>query len=135
MTLKRFALLCTAVPLLLCACAEPPPAPAAKSVSLTLAPGQKADVGAGITLAYDSYSDSRCPKTVWCIWAGELVYRFTITSAQSSESFGITLPKTSYVSKVGGARIDIAPSSVPPPAPAPDSAAAQYLLKLTVTRP
>lgn len=135
MTLKRFALLCSTLPLLLCACAEPPAAPAAKSVTLTLAPGQKADAGAGITLAYDSYSDSRCPKTVWCVWAGELVYRFTIKSAQSPEAFDITLPKTSYVSKIGGVRIDIDPASVPPPAPAPDSAAAQYVLKLTVTRP
>ena len=66
MTLKRFALLSTALPLLLCACAvQPPAAPVARSVSLTLAPGQKADAGGGMALAYDSYSDSRCPKTVF----------------------------------------------------------------------
>lgn len=137
MTLTRFALLCSALPLALCACADPPPAtPAPKSMTLTLAPGQQADVGAGMTLAYDSYSDSRCPKTVWCVWAGELVYRFTIKSAAASEAFGLTLPNTSHLSRLGGgARIEIDPASVPPPAPAPDSAAAQYLLKLTVSRP
>ncbi|GAB3455661.1 hypothetical protein GCM10027321_08520 [Massilia terrae] len=135
MTLKRFALLCAALPLLLSACAgDPPAAPAPKSVSLTLAPGQKADAGGGMTLAYDSYSDSRCPKTVWCVWAGELVYRFTLAAAKSSDTFSVTLPNTWYVSKaLGGTRIAIDPASVPPPAQG--SAAAQYILTLTVSRP
>lgn len=137
MTPKRFALLCAVLPSLLSACVnQPPAAPAAKSMTLTLAPGQQADVGGGMTLTYDSYSDSRCPKTVWCVWSGELVYRFTLVSARSSEAFGVTLPNTSHVSQaLADTRIAIDPASVPPPAPAPDSAAAQYLLKLTVSRP
>lgn len=135
MMFERLALPCAILPLLLSACAaDPPAAAAAKSVTLTLAPGQNADVGGGMTLTYDSYSDSRCPKTVWCVWAGELVYRFTLASAKSSEAFSVTLPNTRHVSKaLGGASIAIDQASVPPPAQG--TAAAQYVLKLTVTRP
>ncbi|MGZ5200903.1 MAG: hypothetical protein ACXWC4_14120 [Telluria sp.] len=128
----RLTLLCAALPLALCACAGPR---AAAPQTVTLAPGEHADIGNGDTLTYDSYSDSRCPRGVWCVWSGELVYRFTVATPRASESFAVTLPNTSHVSTaLAGARIALDPARVPPP-PHEGSAPAQYSVTLTVSRP
>lgn len=128
----RSAVLYAALPCALCACAAPR---AAAPVTVTLAPGERADIGRGATLAYDSYNDSRCPKGVWCVWSGELVYRFTVATPAASESFAITLPNTQHVSTaLGGARISLDPSRVPAP-PHEGTLPAQYAVTLTVSRP
>jgi hypothetical protein len=132
MTPIRPALLCAVLPVALCACADPRPA---APQTVTLARGQHADIGQGATLAYDSYSDSRCPKGVWCVWAGELVYRFTVTTSATSESFAVVLPNTRHVSAaLGGARIALDPARVPPP-PHDGTVPAQYSVTLSVSRP
>lgn len=131
MTTIRSALLCAALPFALSACAVPH---AAAPVQVTLAPGERASIGQGETIIYDSYSDSRCPKGVWCVWSGELIYRFTVVTPKASESFAITLPNTRRVSSaLGGARIALDPARVPPPHEG--SSPAQYAVTLTVSRP
>jgi hypothetical protein len=132
MTPIRFALLCAALPFALCACASPH---AAAPQTVMLAPGQHADIGNGDTLTYDSYSDSRCPTGVHCVWAGELVYRFTVATPKANESFTVTLPNPSHVSAaLGGANIALDPARLPP-APHEGSSTAQYSVTLTVSRP
>jgi hypothetical protein len=132
MTPIRPALLCAVLPLALSACAGQH---AAAPRTITLAPGGHADIGNGATLAYDSYSDSRCPRGVWCVWSGELVYRFTASNGKDIEPFTVTLPNTSHVSTaLGGARIVLDPARVPPP-PHDGSSPAQYSVTLTVSRP
>ncbi|MGZ5201582.1 MAG: hypothetical protein ACXWC4_17600 [Telluria sp.] len=132
MTPIRSALLCAALPFALSACAGQH---AAAPRTFNLAPGERTEIGYGATLAYDSYSDSRCPKGVWCVWSGELVYRFTAANGKVVEPFTITLPNTSYVSSaLGGARIALDPARVPPP-PHDGSSPTQYSVTLTVSRP
>jgi hypothetical protein len=128
----RLVLLCATLPFALCACAGPR---ATAPHTVTLAPGQHADIGDGDTLTFDSYNDSRCPKGVWCVWSGELVYHFTVVTPKARESFAVTLPNTSHVSTaLGGSRIALDPARVPPP-PHEGSAPAQYAVRLTVSRP
>jgi hypothetical protein len=133
MTPIRSALLCAALPLALSACAGQH---AAAPRTFKLAPGGHAALGDGATLAYDSYTDSRCPKGVWCVWSGELVYRFTASNGKNVEPFTITLPNTSHVSTaLGGARIALDPARVPPPPPHEGSSSALYSVTLTVSAP
>jgi hypothetical protein len=128
----RLVLLCATLPFALCACAGPR---VAVPQAVALAPGQHADIGNGATLSYDSYSDSRCPKGVWCVWSGELVYHFTLVTPKDTEAFTVTLPGTTHISPaLGGARITLDPSHVPPP-PHDGSGPAQYAVTLTVSRP
>jgi hypothetical protein len=132
MTKIRPALLCAALSVALCACAQPR---VLAPRTVTLAPGARADIGHGATFAYDSYSDSRCPQGVLCVWAGELVYRFTVATRTTHESFAITLPNTSHVSAaLGGARIALDRAHAPP-SPHIGNAPAQYPVTLTVSRP
>lgn len=52
-----------------------------------LQPRQRLDLARGVTLTYDSFSDSRCPANVRCIWAGRLAFRFILQDRDGSEEF------------------------------------------------
>lgn len=101
----------------------------------TLQPAQHTSVGAGATLTYDSFSDSRCPPAVKCIWAGELVYRFRLATPKVAESFSLTPAKPVYVSQaLDGASIALDTKTLPAPPP-PGAALQLPPVTLTVSRP
>jgi hypothetical protein len=124
----RMSLLLAALPLALAACASTGANPGG---SVTLAPRQQVVLQNDAKLTYDSFSDSRCPPEVKCIWAGELVYRFTLATPKVSESFALGSAKPAYVSKaLGGARIAIDPALLPA---APQAGAAPQAHSVTLT--
>ena len=56
--------------------------------SVLLAPGESADLGSGRTLKFTRVqNDSRCPKKVQCVWAGEVTLAFNLVTAEGSSSF------------------------------------------------
>jgi hypothetical protein len=132
---NRLLMLFAALPLALCACASTGAADGAPAGgTITLAPRQQIPLQGNATLTYDSFSDSRCPPEVKCIWAGELVYRFTLVTPKASESFALGSAKPAYVSKaLGGARIAIDMSRLPP-APQAGAAPQAHPVTLTVSR-
>jgi hypothetical protein len=134
MTLLR--LLFAALTILLRACAsQAVPADPTPHQSYFLIPAQRADLGGHATLVYDSFSDSRCPAKVQCIWAGELVYRFVLRTPTTTESFALSPKQPVYVSQaLNGARISIDAAKLPAP-PQPGVAQLPYPVTLTVTRP
>ena len=67
----------------LAACAAPP----LHDATYVLKPQQSLDLARGLTLTYDSFSDSRCPANVRCIWAGRLAFRFIVMGKDGSEEF------------------------------------------------
>jgi hypothetical protein len=137
MKLPPLSLLLAALPALLSACASVPadattaPGPG----SYTLRPNERATVDAGATLTFDSVSDSRCPASVKCIWAGELVYRFTLATPKATESFALGPAKPAYISEaLKGARIALDPHALPA-TPKAGAAPQQQSVTLTVSRP
>jgi hypothetical protein len=136
MKLPPLSLLLAALPaLLLSACASPYGGGSPSAGSYTLQPAQRAAIGAGATLTYDSFSDSRCPPGVNCIWAGELVYRFRLATPKIAESFSLTPAKPVYVSQaLSGARITLDTQALPAPPP-PGAALQLPPVTLTVSRP
>lgn len=136
MKLPRVPLL-FAVPLLLCACAGMGAGgnPATTTGQYTLQPAQRQALGESATLTYDSFSDSRCPPAVQCMWAGELVYRFTLATPKVTESFALGSNKPEYVSQaLDGARISIDPGKLPAP-PQAGAALQPHPVTVTVARP
>jgi hypothetical protein len=82
--------------------------------SFRLLPHQSVELGWHTTLAYDSYSDSRCPPDVKCIWAGALSYQFTLKGPQSSEAFALGPDRPEYTSpSLHGARIVLDKAAIP----------------------
>lgn len=118
--------LCTA----LAACATPgaPPGPQA----FTLEPGQRVEAAPGVTLAFDSVDDSRCPPGVRCVWAGRLIYRFSIGRAGGSlETFSLSPGEPGATpAALAGRRVVLDESSVP--APAAQGAVAHHRIRLTL---
>lgn len=135
MKLSPLSLLLAALPALLSACASPHGDGSPSAGSYRLQPAQRATIGAGATLTYDSFSDSRCPPGVNCIWAGELVYRFRLATPKVAESFSLTPAKPVYVSQaLNGARITLDTQALPAPPP-PGAALQLPPVTLTVSRP
>lgn len=134
MTLLRVLL--AALTILLRACTTTgAPADVPAQSSYTLVPGMRVDIGGNATLVYDSFNDSRCPANVKCIWAGEVVYRFTLATPKVTESFSLGLHKTVYVSPaLNGAKLSLNPTDIPAP-PKTVGAPQQSRVVLTVARP
>jgi hypothetical protein len=129
----RLPLLLAALPLVLSACASSGPAAAGGHKNFTLTPMQRVDLGGQATLVYDSFSDSRCPESMKCIWAGELVYRFTLATPKVTESFALGSAKPDYVSQaLGGAHIRLDQTKAPAVPPA-GVAPRNYPVTLTVS--
>lgn len=80
-----------------------------------LQPRQHLDLAPGLTLTYDSFSDSRCPANVRCIWAGRLAFRFIVQSRDGSEEFTLGPDQpTATPAALHGARVALDLGGVPP---------------------
>ena len=119
--------------LTLAACAAPatPRLPA----SFTLERGQGADLAPGLSLRFDAVADSRCPRGVYCIWAGKLDYRFSILRAGAAlDSFTLSPAQPSATpAALDGRQIVLDASSIP--APAAPGVALAYRATLTILPP
>lgn len=110
-----------------CAAAPSSAAPAKDlpmNTSVTLLPENTVAAGPTAVLRYDGAADSRCPPDVKCVWAGELAYKFTLTSPAGKEMFGLTAAKPAFDSAaVAGLHVALgenpAPKVQPANAPAP----------------
>lgn len=99
------------LPTLLAACAAAPVADA----SYPLQPGQRATLANGMSLTYDSFSDSRCPANTQCVWAGRLALRFILAGPDGQEEFslGPDQPQAAPAA-LRGARITLDAAAIPP---------------------
>jgi hypothetical protein len=124
-----------AVSLALSACASNGGGAAPSDGPLRLMPHDSATLAPGVTLTYDSVSDSRCPPGVKCIWAGRLDYRFTLKSGNTVETFALAPDKASHASPLlPGTRIELDTSAVPP-ATQPAVAADQHAVAIRLAPP
>lgn len=85
-------------------------APPALGEPVTLKPGEKAVFTAErLQVRFDRVaSDSRCPKDVQCMWAGEAVIRLTVTLPDnSSRSIDVKTSLTDSASTVGSFRVSV----------------------------
>jgi hypothetical protein len=118
-----------AISLALSACASDGGGAAPGNGPLRLLPHDSATLAPGVTLTYDSVSDSRCPPGVKCIWAGRLDYRFTLKSGNTVETFALAPDKASHTSgMLPGARIELDTSAVPAATQPPVAADKQPVL-------
>jgi hypothetical protein len=72
----------------LAGCADVIPAPL-QGGSHVLVEHQQAALGGGVSVLYDRFEDSRCPKNVYCIWAGKVSYHFVLSGPAGKESFAL----------------------------------------------
>lgn len=102
------------VPLLcapLAGCATAPP----QDEGYTLRPHASVRLADGATLTYDSYSDSRCPADVRCVWAGRLVLRFVIDGPGGPEEFTLAPDQPVAAPRaLHGAGIVLDTAAIPP---------------------
>jgi hypothetical protein len=110
---------------LLAACAAQSAPPASMPSTITLLPTASAALAPGTSLRFDSVADSRCPRNVVCITAGELRYHFTLRSGDTSEAFSLT-PESPEANTAAQLRftlssppLPLAEASAPPAAPQP----------------
>jgi len=80
-----------------------------------LEPRQRLELARGLTLTYDSFSDSRCPANAKCIWAGRLAFRFIVQGKDGSEEFTLGPDQpVAAPAALRGARVALDLGSVPP---------------------
>jgi hypothetical protein len=86
---------------------EPTRAAAAVSaIDLQLAPGQRLALPGGGALRYVALaSDSRCPRDVQCIHAGEAVLRFELEADNRVHPFELATVPPRDAAAIGGRRI------------------------------
>lgn len=78
-------------------------------------PRQTLELTRGLTLTYDSFSDSRCPANVRCIWAGRLAFRFIVQNRDGSEEFTLGPDQpVAAPAALHGARVALDLGNVPP---------------------
>lgn len=99
---------------LLSACTTVVEAPV-NDATLTLQPQQTLALGETIKLRYERADDSRCPSDARCVWAGIIVYHFTLIGKTASEPFKLDIDKPTFESKaLKGVRIVLATTDPPP---------------------
>ncbi|KQQ91823.1 hypothetical protein [Massilia sp. Leaf139] len=103
----------------------------------TLEPGGSAEVMPGLTLSFDAADDSRCPPGVRCVWAGKLVYRFSIRQDGAAlEEFTLSPAQPEAAPKaLNGRRIVLDADAISAPAAEGKSARHRAILTLTLTAP
>ncbi|MBZ2208851.1 hypothetical protein [Massilia soli] len=83
--------------------------------TLTLQPQQTLALGKTISLRYERADDSRCPSDARCVWAGTIVYHFTLVGNTASEPFKLDADQATFVStSFKGVRIVLATTEPPP---------------------
>jgi hypothetical protein len=113
MTAQRASYLTIAATCVLAACAAVADAPV-NDATLTLQPQQTLALGQTIGLRYERADDSRCPSNARCIWAGTIVYHFTLIGKTASEPFMLDVDKPAYASKAfKGVQIVLATTEPP----------------------
>lgn len=113
----------------LAACAAPA---APRPGAVTLARGASAELAPGVVLTFEAVDDSRCPPGVQCVWAGRLIYRFSIRrGSDAPESFTLspTEPEAAP-GALGGRRIRLDTTAIP--AAAAPGAAIDWRVTLTL---
>jgi hypothetical protein len=112
---RRLLSLSSVIALALGGCADAPPNRQAGLAPFHLLPHERIDLAPGVTLTYDSLSDSRCPPDVKCIWAGKLSYQFTLASGAATEPFSLGPGQSAYTpAALHGARIVLDEQAIPP---------------------
>jgi hypothetical protein len=80
-----------------------------------LRPEQSVDLGHGLVLTYDSFSDSRCPANTRCIWAGKLMFRFLVDGPDGVEEFTLGPDQPAAApAALHGAHVILDTSAIPP---------------------
>lgn len=114
MTVHRARYLTLAAACLLSACTTVVEAPV-NDATLTLQPQQTLALGETISLRYERADDSRCPSDSRCVWAGIIVYHFTLVGKTASEPFKLDIDQPTFQSKIlKGVRIVLATTEPPP---------------------
>jgi hypothetical protein len=131
--MKRRTLIALAPAVVMTACATPPAPPAPIHTSVTLLPDKATELAPGTTLRFERVADSRCPPDVRCVWAGELRYHFTLTSAAGSEAFSLTAQAPAAELSQGALRIALGPAAAPPKTAA-NAPATPHPVTLTIDR-
>ena len=72
----------------LAGCADVTPAPL-HGGSYVLVEHQQAELGGGVSVLYDRFEDSRCPKNVYCIQAGKVRYHFILNGPAGKENISL----------------------------------------------
>lgn len=105
--------------------------------TVTLLPQHSTQITKSATLRYDLFEDSRCPPDVQCIWAGKLVYHFTLTVDATPSKFSLEREEPDYSPpQLPGVRIALAPVPPPPPRRSDDPAPPPPIpVTLIITRP
>jgi hypothetical protein len=99
---------------LFAACATVVEAPV-NDATLTLQPQQTLPLGQAISLRYERAADSRCPSNARCVWAGNLIYHFTLVGKTATEPFMLVADKPTFASKsFKGVQIVLATTEPPP---------------------
>jgi len=107
----QIAILASTTLLGLAACANAP----LKDGTYPLQPHQRVTLSGDTTLTYDSFSDSRCPANVRCIWAGRLSFQFVLDGPDGLEEFSLGPDQLSATPKsLRGARVSLDPAGIPP---------------------
>jgi hypothetical protein len=101
--MKRFAMwarvLCATIAYSLAGCAGIPTETPLRPGSHVLAEHQAVALTPAVSVRYDSFTDSRCPKGAMCIWAGKVSYNFTLASQAGNESFALDYEGAKHASK------------------------------------
>jgi hypothetical protein len=106
-------------------------------VEFSLSVGQKASIAGGdLRVEFvDVVADSRCPKDVVCVWAGEVKCLVELVSAGSAERVEFTQPGlTSDPSRQAFKGYDFSFTVAPYPEAGQQISRGDYRLKLTVRR-
>ncbi|RJG09440.1 hypothetical protein [Massilia cavernae] len=97
-------------------CATKPAADApVRDAVLTLQEMQTLPLGDTISLRYERADDSRCPSNVKCIWAGKIVYQFTLIGRAGAEPLALEADTPAFESQIfKGVRLVLGATEPPP---------------------
>lgn len=86
-----------------------PTDPGPIDAQLTLAPGQSAPIGAANTAVrfVGVTSDSRCPATAICVWAGDAVAKFEVGNPRSAAPVDLHTTLDPKQAETGGIKVEL----------------------------
>lgn len=120
----------------LAACSTITPGGNLSSATFTMQPGDTVAVGPGDlpALRYERANDSRCPPGVQCIWAGTIIYEFTLLGAVANEQFALTPDRPRYDAVLDPRLHLMLGKFDPPPAPPEGGPKPVYQVTIMVER-